>query len=624
MRFLRPEAVWLLLGALPLLALHLRRLRRRVVPVASIHLWRELAGAGAGRTGFRRLREAGALALLLAALLALTASLAAPVTGAAATRARSLVVILDASVSMNTRDGDATRFESGRAAARQAVARLAADDDVTLWLADGGAWVIAEPTADRGVIARALDGARPTLAPRSLDRALALARRALSLRRVRATLLVISDPGGAASLADEDEIAIAAVGDAAIRNAAVLGVTRTESGVRVHLAQLAGAPGERTLRVTVDGETVAELPAILTAGRESSLDVLVPERVVGASGILEARLVPPDDFVDDDANGLILRSAAPLRVVVTAPGAKVAPFLLEALRAMPSIVDADAALLASPDAAAGVLAAADVVIAEGHLPAALPADRPVLAFLDGPQSVPKPLLWGVGSHPVLDGVNLAPLRLDRALPLTAVASEVVLVDSASGPLAVAGETDGVRRVRLGFRAAASTLPLEPAFPLLVLNALRWLRSGDTLPDAVASEAPIRLSGVLPEQIDSLLMTLGETTTRVSLGPDRADPPAPVPEPGGARLLRLGLPGGASLGTTVVQWRLPRGALDADGEPRPLQAALARLPPPLPPDAPFHRLAPFLAAAAAAFLLLGSFLLSEREPGSRGAGSPSAA
>jgi len=622
MRFLRPEAIWLLLAALPLAALHLRRLRRRAMPVASVTIWRELAGKGAGRTGFRRLREAGALALLLGALLALTASLADPVTGAAATRPRSLVVVLDGSVTMNTRDRDATRFERARAAVTQAVARLDEDDDVTIWLADGDAWVLAEPTRDRRALGRALAGAGTTLHPRSLERAIALAEKALELRGAFATLLVVTDAPGAASLADVDDVVIASVGAASVSNAAVLGVARSETGVRVRLAHTpdrAGSePAERTLRVTVDGEVVSDLPALLGQGRESALDVLLPADIVGR---LEVRLTPPDDFPDDDHSGLILRATPPLRVVVTAPGAGVAPFLLEALRAMPSVVDADAALLGSPDASAEVLGAADVVIAEGRLPSALPADRPVLAFLDGPGSVPRPLLWGVGVHPVLDGVSLAPLRLDRAIPLTVQPGETVLVDSASGPLAVAGETDGVRRVRFGFRADASTLPLEPAFPLLVRNSLRWLRGGASLPDAVASDAPIRLSGVLPEGPSTLVMTLGGQTRRVPLGPDRADPAAPVPLPGGDRVLRIGLPGGAALGETVVQWRLPRTTTLSGDEAAPVDAALARLPAPLAPDAPYRRLAPGFAAAAAALLILGAFLLSTREPGGGGVPAP---
>jgi len=618
MRFLRPEAVWLLLAAMPLVALHLRRLRRRIVPVASIKLWRELAVAGAGRTGFRRLREAGALALLLAALLALTASLADPVTGAAATRPRSLVVVIDGSATMNTRDSGSTRFERAHAAVTMVIARLDDGDDVTLWLADGGATVLVQPTADRATVARALAAARPTLEPRSLARTLDLARRALELRRAHATLLVVTDAPGAASIDGESDLVVATVGGTDVTNAAVLGVVRTDSGVRARLLHSLGEPGERTLRMTVDGEFVSEVPAILTPGRESTLDVLVPP---GVFGHLEVRLEPPDAFPDDDANGLVVRTAAPLRVVVTAPGATVAPFLLEALRAMPALVDADAALLASPDASPSVLGAADVVIAEGRLPDALPADRPVLAFLDGPGSVPRPLLWGVGTHPVLLGVDLAPLRLDRAMPLSVRPGEVVLVDSASGPLAVAGETDGVRRVRLGFRADASTLPLEPAFPLLVRNALRWLRGGASLPDSVASDAPIRLTGVLPPGADTVLLALGDHSRRVSLGPDRADPPAPIPLPGGSRVLRVGLPGGAALGETVVQWRLPPAVDLSGGQAATLASALAQLPAPLPANAPYRRLAPVFAAAAALLLFVGGALLSSREPGSGGMPAP---
>jgi hypothetical protein len=255
MRLLRPEALWLLFAVLPLVALHLRRLKRRVVPVASIQLWRELAGKGAGRTGFRKLREAGALALLSLALVALVGALSDPVTGAAATRPRSLVVVLDGSVTMNARDGDATRFERARAAVTDAVTRLAGDDDVTVWLADGGSSVLVAPTSDRDRIARGLAAARPTLARQSLVETLALARRALDLRGAPATLLAVTDAPGAVALADAERVVIASVGEPDVTNA----------GIAPHRGRRAGerAPRDRA----VGSRDVARRAAARGAGR---------------------------------------------------------------------------------------------------------------------------------------------------------------------------------------------------------------------------------------------------------------------------------------------------------------------------------------------------------------------
>lgn len=610
MRFLRPEAAWLLLAALPLVLLHLRRVRRRVVPVASVRLWRDLAQGGVGRRGFRKLRDGGALALLLLALAALTGALAEPVAGAAAVRPRSLVVILDGSVTMSARDASGSRFDAARRVVADALDRRGPDDDVTVWLAAGAPWVLAGPTRDAGAVRDALADAQPTLDARTLDDALERARAARALRREPATVLVVTDAPGAAALDDAEDVLVAAVGAAGPRNAAVLGASVTPRGVRVRIAALEGGPGERTLEVRVGDDVVAALPLTLAPGRELAPEVLVP---ADRSGRLVARLLPPDDFPDDDAAGLVLRRRPPLRVLVTAPGARAAPFLLEALRAMPDVVDADAALLASPDVALAVMAAADVVIADGAVPDALQegaaAPRPLLAFVEAGERVARPLLWGIGAHPVLEGVDLAPLRLESATPLALQPGDAVLVDSAGGPLAVARERAGVRTVWCGFRAEASTLPLEPAFPLLVRNALRWLRDAGALPAAVTAGAPLALAETLPPGADEVVLALGDVARRAALGPDAADPSTPLPVPGGSRLLRVGLPGGAALGETFVQWHLPPGiTLGADAPGPSPDAALARLPAPLAAAAPVRRLGPLLAALAALFLVLGAALL----------------
>jgi Ca-activated chloride channel family protein len=53
-----------------------------------------------------------------------------------------------------------------------------------------------------------------------------------------------------------------------------------------------------------------------------------------------------------------------------------------------------------------------------------------------------------------------------------------LVESSSGPLVLAGETEQRRWTALSFDILDSSLPLRPAFPLMVSGAVSWLVPGD--------------------------------------------------------------------------------------------------------------------------------------------------
>jgi hypothetical protein len=144
---------------------------------------------------------------------------------------------------------------------------------------------------------------------------------------------------------------------------------------------------------------------------------------------------------------------------------------------------------------------------------------------------------------------------------------------------VAGEADGVRRVSFGFRAEASTLPLEAAFPLLVRNALLWLaRSEPPPPYVVAGET-------LPG---------GDGTV------------APMPPPGGPYAIRL--PDGRD---SVVRW-IPSPALRlSDASPRAVSPdrAVAAIPERAGDRDTRERHGPALALLGAVTLALGAFLLA---------------
>jgi hypothetical protein len=237
---------------------------------------------------------------------------------------------------------------------------------------------------------------------------------------------------------------------------------------------------------------------------------------------------------------------------------------------------------------------------------------------------------------VLDGVDLAPLRIDRANVLDLAPADRVLIECAEGPLAVWSDEGGVRRLRFGFRPGATTLPLEPAFPVLVRNALRWLGRPPLLPPAVRAGGAVATSEPLPAVERAWFVGPGGLAPRPVLVKEGAlAETAPVPGVEGATaksatagpstMTVRGLPGEP---TTAVNWFAPTGfrlAPEApEGDAAPDAAAAVRSL----PDR--HWTADTRVARGGLFALLGaaflaaSALLLGRRPGAAAAGVPASA
>lgn len=587
MTFERPEAWWLLALAVPIVVLHLHLRRRRRVEVSSLELWRGLVPERAGRGGLRQVRDALALAMLLAALVALTAAASGPVTGAAASEPRRLAIVVDRSARMNARTpGGRTRIEEAVALAAAAMKRLGPKDEVTVWSATETPSVAVGPTTDRPD-ARSLAGSLgPTLEPSGIAAATRLAiRSAPGVAKRPAAVLVLTDAIGAVSLTEVThagvDLSVAVLdADRVPRNASITDCDLDPADparVIVRVATTDGAPSpQRSVVLRRGAEEIVRAPLTFDAdGRATATLALGPSATVG--GLVRVSLDRADDLPEDDAAALMLPAAKPLAVALVADTPS--PFLVEALRAMPGVVDPARTTLVAPGAPASAFDGIDVVIADG---AAAPEGRPALVFGHGPRGVERPLLWGVGSHPVLAGVDLSPLRIESASLVEPAPGETTIVSSAAGPVGVAGERGGVRRVVLGFRPDASTLPLEAAFPLLVRNAVRWLAKPSDAPRYVVAGEP------LP-------------------GGDGAV--VPYPSPGGPVSLRL--PSGAE---TALRWVPPGefhlapkdvvGAYSAAG-------TVASLPDRSGDVDSRVRHAPRLAAIGATLLAFGALLLRTR-------------
>ena len=172
MQLLTPLALAGGLLALPILLLYMLRLRREEREVSSIMLWQQLLQDTEANTPWQRLRRNLLLLLQLLILAALVLALARPFITVPAPGSGQIVLLLDASASMNAGDvPEGTRFRAAQAEARTVVSALGAGDRLTLIRVAQQPQLLASASEERLALQAAIDSAQrawaaPTGRPR--------------------------------------------------------------------------------------------------------------------------------------------------------------------------------------------------------------------------------------------------------------------------------------------------------------------------------------------------------------------------------------------------------------------------------------------------------------------------
>ncbi len=450
------------LAALPLLAgIYLLRRRHRRLPVSALFLWERAQPPRQGGTRLdpTRLPWLFLLELLILLLLALAAAdpwIARRDVG------RTLLVVLDATATLNAPGPD------GTPAREQALRRLRREFRAEPWerirvIEARATPVMRVDAADVAEATAQLAGYRANAPAGGLAPALALAAR---LAGPADALLVLTDrpPAGAP---EDPRLRWVALG-AALPNLAFVDALRApdargHDACRVELANFSTEPQTAELFLEQDGRVESAARLTLAPGARHALRLNLPFD----SSPLLLRLEPPDAFPDD--NRVVLCATPTPRVgiaVETTPDTPHTALLLRALAASD---------LTGPAGTPTALTVreADTSNAPGgastrpwtllwHQP---PEARPLAApFLRGPRHPVtdelafEGLLWGARPGYRLPG-----------LPLLSAADGTPLLSLADGPV-----------LHLHWVPAQSTLQRAPAWPILVDNLLRW--RADSLPE----------------------------------------------------------------------------------------------------------------------------------------------
>jgi hypothetical protein len=490
-------------------ALYILKLRRRTVAVPFSKLWEKILRDKEATSLFSRLKRLLSLLVQLALLALLAFALGDPRAAATLIKGRNLVVIVDASASMQATDvaPAKNRLEAAKDEVKKIIRGLGGSDRMLIAQMDAAVTPLGPTSSDTSELERALDSIKVTDARADFPRALRFATD--SLRGVEnAEIVIVSDgrlgeavdSAGKVHLGDDIKLSYLPIGRG-VRN---VGIT----AFSVRRYPLDKSRYEVMLEVTNTGPETEDVELSLFADPErggatdkgtlvdlTKLRLKPSERLPrfypnlsGASRALKASLSPlensKDELPADDKAYALLPERRRAKVLVVTPGNT----YLEAALLLDEYLDVK---LVSPVEYATKIAPSneknDVIIFDTVTPIDPPRAHAI--YLD-PRGTTAPVkveaeLKSPGfdkierKHPIVRWTALDDVNISRGHKLgPQPGDKVVGASNGTDAILVTGQRGPYKFVAMGFDPRDSDLPLRVAWPLLLLNSINFFTDED--------------------------------------------------------------------------------------------------------------------------------------------------
>jgi Ca-activated chloride channel homolog len=484
MQFLTPLGFLLAALAVPILLLYMLKLRRKPVQVSSTLLWTRLLRDRQANAPWQKIKRNLLLFLQLLLLAMLVLAFVRPAVQTPAVASGSVIVLLDASASMNATDIAPSRFEMARKTIQTLVDGLSGDSRMTLILVSRSPRALIASETDKALLGKALSEARPTQGGADWHSAFILAAGAAHGNQ-DITIIVVSDGGlpesGLPSLpGDVRYVPIGTSGNNLAITALALRPAAKGPELFAEVINHADADQAVLLSVYFGDELITARQLDIPPGSRQSLTL---ESLSAAPGVYRARIsrlqdnAAPDSFPLDDTAFAVYQASSARRVLLVSKGNL---FLEQLLASLPGIQP----FRALPNAD-GTLQIPnelfDLYVLDGISPAELPAGS--LLFVNPSSSN---ALFQVGApfsemsnvqvreHPLTRFVDWSNVHILQAKTVQPPAWADVLIAADAGPLVFAGAIDNRRVAALTFDLRESDLPLQIAFPILFTNLINYL------------------------------------------------------------------------------------------------------------------------------------------------------
>lgn len=470
-----------LFWAMTLLAvvlLYLRWAKRKVFSTTTLSIWQQ---ALSRRTLWSRWRRAVSLAAACVPIVLISLALAKPYLWPAVQTARTIVVVIDNTASMNAAIDERSRLAQAKRQAHNLIASLRTHEQMAILSADSAMHVRCGLTVDAAKLRAAVDRIQQTDGAGAMPAAIATAERLAADHR-NGTVVLVSDGAfaGADALDQSDKLAWIPVGQPADNVA----ITRFAARPQLHsasnfdvLIELANY-GSSPVSVPVElsqgsGPTKKANVEIAAGGTAQQLSAI---EIDGATE-LTARVDHEDALPADNSAVLLLAPQVPTRVILV--GSEKDSPLAAALR---SIRGVELQLADATPADDSDSATRTILVFDGATPQTMP---PQPALVIGPVAATD--LWQYDgkfespgevkrqSDKLLGGIELNDVIIDTAAKLRFTASAEVVATFAEGsPMAAIVPRDSGDVVLLTFSPASSDVALRDDFPHLIAAAIRWL------------------------------------------------------------------------------------------------------------------------------------------------------
>jgi hypothetical protein len=514
--------IWCAVGASALaVGAYIIKMRRRRFEVPFSQLWKRVLEQKDANALWKQLKRLISLLLMLLILGLLLFAALDPTLGAVDRKARSVVILLDASASMKAMDGDDAgkhaRIDIARQKAKRLIDGMGGGDVAMVMRVDGQATPMSRFSSDGPMLDKIVDGIAASDTPADLPRALGAAADALRDRK-NPLIVLVSD--GAFPEQQLGQVAwdakgktLAAVDLSGIdvrylpvghrsENVGIIAfnvrryiANKAAYEVYIEVQNFSQEPAHRTLRLynganPVDtrrldlapGQRIRQIYEKLPASDENQLRAsLAP--IEGAGG--------SDPFALDDTAFALLPARKKQKVLMVTEdnlfleGALLVYDNVDPLKVSP------AEYAAKPSMADGM----DVVIFDDYTPDVLPPPPASLLFFHptGEHSpfkiageLPGPKITEIDEgHPVMRWVTMSDVYMDKSntFAIDPKQGETAIAYSVRDPI-IAAKRDGRRKIlAFGFslpangRESATDLPMRVAFPMLLVNTLDWF-AGD--------------------------------------------------------------------------------------------------------------------------------------------------
>lgn len=514
-----PAALALLALAVPIILFYMLRLRREELTVSSSLLWRRALQDRTANAPWQRLRRNLLLLLQLLLLLLLVLSLARPFLSTRAAAEGNMVLVLDASASMQAADeaGGHSRFDRARAEADALVDGLQGDERISIIWAGPVPSIAMPASGDKNALHATLLALNASNGRADMTSALTLA--AASSRQLgEATVVLISD-GVVTRQASANSDTLPQMPS----RARYINVGTSGSNVGITSLSLRDAHSGPQLFAGLLNSGPKPVSAILSIYvgdklRDSrKVDIAAAsDGTVTLEGLpLDTQTVEARLSVDDkEANKLAaddrawaLRSKAPAQNVLLVTEGN--SFLEKALNLMHNVK-----LFKVAPASYAPSDGFGLTVLDGVMPSQVPGGNlflfspPNSALLpvSGTIQYPSPGTVDV-NDPLMRFVDLSNTHVAAANRIVLPTWARVLARTSNGePLIVAGEPGGRRVVAVAFDLHQSDLPLQVAFPILMNNLVEWLQPTASVqaPPNLAAGDPVSIQPM--PQADEIVVT----------------------------------------------------------------------------------------------------------------------